>query len=70
MKKLVIAIAAVLLSITAFAQSDSERMAQTAFNMGNYADAIELYKAAITLESDQASLESDKQAEYSTFSLP
>ncbi|MBE6242975.1 MAG: tetratricopeptide repeat protein [Bacteroidales bacterium] len=58
MKKLVIAIAAVLLSITAFAQSDSERMAQTAFNMGNYADAIELYKAAITLESDQARVSS------------
>lgn len=58
MKKLVVILITILLSLSGFAQSDSERMAKTAFSMGNYSDAIELYKAAIALESDQSQIKS------------
>ena len=57
MKRLMFIMISVMICFSGFAQSDSERMAKTAFAMGNYSDAIELYKAAIALESDQTRIQ-------------
>lgn len=54
MKKIILICIIFFATINSYAQSNSEKMGDAAFSMGNYADAIELYDAAIILSKDRA----------------
>ena len=70
MKKVIFVCIAFFIALSLHAQSDSERMGDTAFSMGNYYDAMELYDAAITLSKDRASEIQKKRSKASKcFSL-
>lgn len=53
MKKLILICTIFFATINLYAQSNSEKMGDAAFSMGNYADAIELYDAAAILSKDR-----------------
>ena len=53
MKKLILICTIFFATINLYAQSNSEKMGDEAFSMGNYADAIELYDAAAILSKDR-----------------
>lgn len=57
MKRLISFLFTIALAVTLSAQSDSERMAMRAYAEEEYADAVELYKAAIALSSEQGTKE-------------
>ena len=54
MKRIFLVLISIAFVVSLSAQSDSERMARMAYAEEEYADAIELYKAAIALTSDTA----------------
>lgn len=53
MKKIILICVILFATINSYAQSNSEKMGDVAFSMGNYADAIELYDAANILSKDR-----------------
>lgn len=53
MKRVILICIILFATYNIYAQSNSEKMGDTAFSMGNYADAIELYDAAIILSKDR-----------------
>lgn len=53
MNRILSTVFALFLAVTLSAQSDSEKMAARAYADGAYSDAVELYKAAIALSSDE-----------------
>ena len=53
MRKIILICIIFFATVNSYAQSNSEKMGDSAFSMGNYADAIELYDAAAILSKDR-----------------
>lgn len=66
MKKFILICFSVFAAVNIYAQSDSEKMGDTAFSMGNYADAIQLYDGAIILSKDRKDEITIKRSKAST----